>query len=316
LAVLILGETGSGKALVARALHDLGRRRAGKFISVNLAGTSPAMLERELFGDGAGEAGTLVEAEGGTLYLDDLGDAPIETQTRLLSLLGRIEARPKPGAQIIASTNRDLMALIHKGLFREDLYFRLNVASLHLPPLRDRVDDIPDLVSAFLLRASREGLGDKVIDAVALAQLKSHAWPGNVRELQNLVRRLCAVYPEATITSRILSHELSALAKALPEDADQPRLSMAVAQRLAHCFDEDSNGGTQTNLYGQVMQEVEGPLLNLTLAAAQGNQVQAARMLGINRNTLRKKIEVLGVPSFRPKQPLVVAAATTSPADR
>lgn len=318
LGVLILGETGSGKALVARALHDLGRRRAGPFVSVNLAAASPVQLDRALLGDGAAEAGKLAEADGGTLYLDDIGDAPIEAQTRLLGILGRLEpaaqtgAVSKPSVRLIAATNRDLTELVREGLFREDLYFRLNVAALRLPPLRERTDDIPDLVSAFLLRAGREGLGSKTIDAVAMERLKSHPWPGNVRELQNLIRRLCALYPEDIVTPRMLDRELSALGEASPEPENQLSLSTVVEQRLALYFDEQADGGIPENLYDHVLHDVERPLLRLSLAACRGNQARAAKMLGINRNTLRKKSEALQLPPFQASRPSAARATVKS----
>src|SRR5271170_5422570 len=200
LTVLILGESGSGKELVARALHDLGRRRDGKFVVINLAAVPRDRVETELFGRGEGDIGKLVEADGGTLFLDEIGDMPLDAQTRLLRMFDgadpAINPRTgrKPNVRVIAATNRDLRGLIGQGLFREDLYFRLNVAPIRVPPLRERVEDIPELARAFLLRASREGLPSKTIDQAALDRLKLHDWPGNVRELENLIRRICALY--------------------------------------------------------------------------------------------------------------------------
>ena len=305
LGVLVMGETGTGKQSVARALHDLGGRRGGRFVPVSVAAASPARLDRELFGDGDGETGKLAEADGGTLYLDDIGDAPMETQAWLLGLLGRLEPTPcgdgrrQPDVRIVAATNRDLPALVREGLFREDLYFRLEVASLRVPALRDRTEDIPDLVAAFLLRASREGWPAKVIDPVALERLKCHAWPGNVRELQNLIRRICVLDPGHTITPGQLERSLATLVETPAANEHQPSLSTVVEQRLAIYFDEQVNGALPEDFYNHVLRGVERPLLQLTLAASRGNQGRAAKMLGINRNTLRKKIEVLGVPSFR-----------------
>ncbi|MDP1643004.1 MAG: sigma 54-interacting transcriptional regulator, partial [Phenylobacterium sp.] len=210
LTVLILGESGTGKELVARALHDMGRRKDGKFVVINLAATPRERVEAELFGRADGDSGKLVEADGGTLFLDEIGDMPLDAQTRLLRVIDGSEPalNPKtgrrPNARLIAATNRDLRALIAQGLFREDLYFRLNVAPIRLPPLRDRTEDIPDLARSFLLRANREGLPSKTIDQAALERLKLHAWPGNVRELENLIRRVCALYAEELITARIV----------------------------------------------------------------------------------------------------------------
>src|ERR1700712_804414 len=215
LTVLILGESGTGKELVARALHDLGPRRDGRFAVINLAAVPRERVETELFGKGEGDVGKLVEADGGTLFLDEIGDMPLDAQTRLLRVIDGSEPalNPKtnrrPNARIIAATNRDLRGLITQGLFREDLFFRLNVAPLRLPPLRDRVEDIPDLSRAFPLRATREGLPAKTIDSGALERMKLHAWPGNVRELENLIRRICALYAEDLITARIIERELT-----------------------------------------------------------------------------------------------------------
>src|SRR5665213_3166432 len=214
LTVLILGESGTGKELVARALHDLGRRRDGKFVVINLAAVPRERVETELFGKGEGDFGKLVEADGGTLFLDEIGDMPLDAQTRLLRVFDGAEPAinprtgRKPNVRVIAATNRDLRGLIQQGLFREDLYFRLNVAPVRLPPLRERTEDIAELARAFLLRASREGLPSKTIDQGALDRLKAYPWPGNVRELENLIRRVCALYGEEMIGARIVESEL------------------------------------------------------------------------------------------------------------
>ncbi len=214
LTVLIQGESGTGKELVARALHDLGPRRDGRFAVINLAAVPRERVETELFGKGEGDVGKLIEADGGTLFLDEIGDMPLDAQTRLSRVIdgseGVINPRTgrRPNVRVIAATNRDLRALIHEGLFREDLFFRLNVARVRLPPLRDRAEDIPDLARSFLLRAHREGLSAKAIDAAALERLKAYDWPGNVRELENLIRRICALYAEELITARIVEREL------------------------------------------------------------------------------------------------------------
>jgi two-component system nitrogen regulation response regulator GlnG len=305
LTVLILGESGSGKELVARALHDLGRRRDGKFVVINLAAVPRERVETELFGKGDGDFGKLVEADGGTLFLDEIGDMPLDAQTRLLRVFDGAEPAinprtgRKPNVRVIAATNRDLRGLIREGLFREDLYFRLNVAPVRLPPLRERTEDIPDLARAFLLRANREGLPAKTIDAGALERLKTHAWPGNVRELENLIRRVCALYAEEMITARIVERELSEQATAPPGEEGPLTLSALVERHLASYFADQPDGVPPAGLYDRVLEDVERPLIQLTLAATRGNQVRAAEVLGLNRNTLRKKIQELGVSPQR-----------------
>jgi two-component system nitrogen regulation response regulator GlnG len=303
LTVLVLGESGAGKELAARALHDLGKRRDGKFVVVHLAATPRERVESELFGRD-GDTGKLVEADGGTLFLDEIGDLPLDAQTRLLRVIDGSEKaiNPKTGrpadARLIAATNRDLRALIRQGLFREDLFFRLNVASLRLPPLRDRLEDIPDLARAFLLRAHKEGLSAKSLDDSAMDRLKRHSWPGNVRELENLMRRVSALYAEDVITARVIErefHEHTPLAQ-----GDQPAtLEALIEQRLALEFMGSPDGLPPPGLYDRIVEEISRPLIRLTLDATRGNQVRAADVLGLNRNTLRKKINELGLEPAR-----------------
>ncbi len=304
LTVLILGESGAGKELVARALHDLGRRRDGRFVAISLAAIPRERVDSELFGRGDGEVGRLVEADGGTLFLDEIGDMPLDAQTRLLRVFDGAEPaiNPKtgrrPNVRVIAATNRDLRGLIAQGLFREDLYFRLNVAPIRVPPLRERVDDIPELARAFLLRASREGLPSKTIDQAALDRLKLHDWPGNVRELENLVRRICALYGEETIGARIVERELAEQATT-PAGEGPVSLATLVERNLASYFASQPGGVPPTGLYDRVLAEIERPLFQLTLAATRGNQMRAAEVLGLNRNTLRKRLHDLGIEKAR-----------------
>jgi two-component system nitrogen regulation response regulator GlnG len=306
LTVLITGESGSGKELVARALHDLGRRRDGRFVAVNLAAMPRERVEAELFGKGD-DTGKLVEADGGTLFLDEVGDMPLDAQTRLLRVIDGSEKalNPKTGrpadARIIAATNRDLRGLIQHGLFREDLFFRLNVAPVRLPPLRERVEDIAELARAFLLRAHREGLPAKTIDQGALDRLKAHPWPGNVRELENLIRRMCALYAEDVISARIVERELREETARASSGEGPISLSTLVERHLAADFASQPDGVPPRGLYDRVLEEVEAPLIRLTLAATRGNQIRAAEILGLNRNTLRKKIHDLGLQPVRTK---------------
>ena len=217
LTVMITGESGTGKELVARALHDYGKRRSGPFVAINMAAIPRDLIESELFGHEKGaftgantrSAGRFEQAEGGTLFLDEIGDMPMEAQTRLLRVLQQGEYTTvggrtpiKTDVRIIAATNKDLRILIQQGLFREDLFFRLNVVPLRLPPLRERIEDVPDLIRHFFALVEREGLPAKQLEQAALERLKRHRWPGNVRELENLARRLAALYPQETIIGR------------------------------------------------------------------------------------------------------------------
>ena len=224
LTVMITGKSGTGKELVARALHDYGKRRNGPFVAINMAAIPRDLIESELFGHEKGaftgansrSSGRFEQAEGGTLFLDEIGDMPMEAQTRLLRVLQQGEYTTvggrtpiKADVRIIAATNKDLRILIQQGLFREDLFFRLNVVPLRLPPLRERTEDVPDLIRHFFTQVEREGLPAKQLDQAALERLKRHRWPGNVRELENLARRLAALYPQETIAAAVIDAELS-----------------------------------------------------------------------------------------------------------
>ena len=235
LTVMINGESGTGKELVAHALHDYGKRKGGPFVAVNMAAIPRELIESELFGHEKGAftgaqtrgVGRFEQAEGGTLFLDEIGDMPADAQTRLLRVLQEGEFTTvggrtpiKSNVRIVAATHHDLKQLIRKGTFREDLFYRLNVVPIRLPPLRERTEDIPELVRAFLARAAEEGLPWKIIDNDAMDRLKSHSWPGNVRELENLIKRLAALYSHEVITFDDINAELSEHA---PEPADDER---------------------------------------------------------------------------------------------
>jgi two-component system, NtrC family, nitrogen regulation response regulator GlnG len=326
LTVMITGESGTGKELVARALHDYGKRRQGPFVPVNMAAIPRDLIESELFGHEKGaftgatsrSAGRFEQAEGGTLFLDEIGDMPMEAQTRLLRVLqqgeyttvgGRVPI--KTNVRIIAATNKDLRISIQQGLFREDLFFRLNVVPLRLPPLRERVEDLPDLVRHFFAIVEKEGLTRKQLDVEAMDRLKRYRWPGNVRELENLVRRLAALYPQDTITGAIVDAELDsrplaqgpapavAKANAAAPIQDADGLSDAVERHLADYFAGFKDGLPPPGLYHRILREIEGPLIGAALAATRGNQIRAAELLGVNRNTLRKKVRDLDLQVIR-----------------
>ena len=316
LTVMISGESGTGKELVARALHDYGKRRTGPFVAINMAAIPRDLIESELFGHEKGaftgantrSAGRFEQAEGGTLFLDEIGDMPMEAQTRLLRVLQQGEYTTvggrtpiKADVRIIAATNKDLRQLIQQGLFREDLFFRLNVVPLRLPPLRERTEDIADLIRHFFAQVEREGLPAKQIDQAALDRLRRHRWPGNVRELENLARRLAALYPQETITAAVVDAELSQPALTAPGDSyrGDENLANAVERYLARYFSGFDEGLPPPGLYHRILREVEAPLLSAALAATRGNQIRAADLLGVNRNTLRKKIRDLEIQVYR-----------------
>ncbi|MBL8700209.1 MAG: nitrogen regulation protein NR(I) [Alphaproteobacteria bacterium] len=320
LTVMIAGESGTGKELVARALHDYGKRRTGPFIALNMAAIPRELIESELFGHEKGaftganqrHAGRFEQAQGGTLFLDEIGDMPIEAQTRLLRVLQEGEyttiggrQRLRADVRIVAATHRDLRQLVRQGLFREDLFYRLNVVPIRLPPLRERAEDIPELVRHFIALCAGEGLPAKSLDAAALERLKAHRWPGNVRELENLVRRLTALYAQETIGIEVIEAELAeAAATATPaaaeaRSAEEESLGAAVERHLRAYFTAHQDGLPAAGLHDRILREVERPLLSLTLAATRGNQIKAAQVLGINRNTLRKKIRELDIMVVR-----------------
>ncbi|MGE3646363.1 MAG: nitrogen regulation protein NR(I) [Beijerinckiaceae bacterium] len=332
LTVMIAGESGTGKELVARALHEYGKRKKGPFVAINMAAIPRELIESELFGHEKGaftgantrSAGRFEQAEGGTLFLDEIGDMPMEAQTRLLRVLQQGEYTTvggrnpiKTNVRIIAATNKDLRTLITQGLFREDLFFRLNVVPIRLPPLRERLEDISDLVQHFFKQAEEEGLPRKVVDAEALEELKAYHWPGNIRELENLIRRLAALYPQETISAPLIAAELdygrsmenssdtaapkpaSGSTASAPEPMDDSNLSLAVENYLTQLFKSHGNDLPPAGLYHRILREVELPLITAALVATRGNQIRAAEMLGLNRNTLRKKVRELDIRLMR-----------------
>ena len=318
LTVMINGESGTGKELVARALHDYGRRRGGPFVAINMAAIPRELIESELFGHERGaftgattrSQGRFEQANGGSLFLDEIGDMPPEAQTRLLRVLQEGEFTSVGGRQpikanvrIIAATHRDLRNSIRQGLFREDLFYRLNVVPIRLPALRERTEDIPLLARHFLERAREDGLAVKSLDMAAVEKLKQYNWPGNVRELENLMRRLAALCPTEVIGADSIATELADSAPPPPQAAPQSMtpdtLAKAVERHIREFLAAHDDGIGASDIYDRVIAEVERPLIRLTLAATRGNQIKAASMLGLNRNTLRKKIRDLEIPVVR-----------------
>ncbi|MGF1610528.1 MAG: nitrogen regulation protein NR(I) [Kiloniellales bacterium] len=315
LTAMIYGESGTGKELVARALHDYGKRRHGPFVAINMAAIPRDLIESELFGHEKGAftgaatryAGRFEQASGGTLFLDEIGDMPPEAQTRLLRVLQEGEYTTVGGrtpiradVRIVSATHRDLRQLIRQGLFREDLFYRLAVVPIRLPPLRERSGDIPEMVQHFLAEAQNEGLPAKRLDGEAMAFLQSYRWPGNVRELENLVRRLAALYSQETIGLEVVRAELSDTAGSRGDgQGTSESLGGAVERHLSDYFAAHGNALPAAGLYQRVLREIERPLIALTLSATRGNQLRAAKLLGVNRNTLRKKIRELDIQVTR-----------------
>ena len=306
LSVLILGESGTGKELVAQAIHASSRRKLKPFVAVNMAAIPRELIESELFGHERGAftgavartSGRFEQAEGGTLFLDEIGDMPIEAQTRLLRVLQTGEYSPVGSARlaradvrILAATNQDLGMLVTDGRFREDLYYRLNVIPLQLPPLRDRRSDIGLLAEHFLSQATSLGLADKSLTPSAIAVLEQHSWPGNVRELGNVIQRM------ALLT---LGREISApdVTKLLPEKVDGSDLAGTAQSPESLLLSAVANwltspvaraAGDRGDLHNALVSLVEQTAFDFILDETSGNQLRAAARLGINRNTLRLK---------------------------
>ena len=303
LTVLILGESGTGKELVAEAIHQLGHRRTGPFVAVNAAAIPRDLLESELFGHEKGAftgatsqaIGKFEQANGGTLFLDEIGDMPADAQTRLLRALQSGRIRRVGGRQeiavnvrILAATNRDLGPMIAAGTFREDLYYRLAVVPIELPPLRERSGDVPALARHFLTQAAGEGLPRRRIDAEGAVALERRPWRGNVRELRNAVYRLALLAREDTIDGDAVEAVLGAA-----RDATTAASPVGLAEALDLWLRETRP--PEGRLYDSAIAELERPLFAHALAETGGNQLRAARLLGINRNTLRKRLTDLGL---------------------
>ena len=312
LAVLILGESGTGKEVVARAIHATGLRRAGPFVAINMAAIPRELIEAELFGHEKGaftgatsrNAGRFEQAAGGTLFLDEIGDMPIEAQTRLLRVLQSNEYSTVGGSQalradvrVVAATHRDMRSLVADGRFREDLFYRLNVIPVTLPPLRDRRSDIAALVRHFVDAGRRSGLPDRQFAPAAMQMLERHDWPGNVRELGNVVQRLAVLSRDTMVGVRdveaVLRENGDGMSIAAPADLIARAIDDWAREKLA-------SGEGDGSIHEQLEAIVEAALLRRTLREVRGNQLEAARRLGINRNTLRKRLGQLDIDPTHP----------------
>ncbi len=285
LPVLITGESGSGKSLVARAIHDFSDRRTLPFIVVQAT---------ELQGVD-GPSSVLMRARGGTLVFDEIGEFDAETQGRIVRMLDTL---PATAPRILATSQKDLARLMEEGRFREDLFYRIGGVTLSVPALRERVEDIPLLAEHFLARGERDGAPARRFAPDAMAMIRGYRWPGNVRQLENTLRRLVITASAPEISRADVEAALGALPTELPRsDASEEgeRLSASIARHLRRYFDLHGDGLPPPGLYDRILREMEMPLIETALAATGGNQAKCAELLGINRNTLRKKITDLDI---------------------
>ena len=288
LPVLIWGESGTGKSLIARAIHDFSDRRTLPFVTI----TAAELQDLE------GPARVLARVKGGTLLIDEIGDIPEELQARVVRMMDT------PGEYVprfLATSQTDLTAAMEEGRVRKDLYYRLSGATLQVPALRERVDDIPLLCDHFLARGEKSGQPVRMLSADAAEIFRTYSWPGNVRQLENAVRRLglTSRAPEISVAEveQVLGHqpELEPMRSA----GDTEKLGASVARRLRRYFDLHGNMLPPPGLYQRILREVELPLIEIALDATGGNQAKCADLLGINRNTLRKKITDLDIEVTR-----------------
>jgi two-component system nitrogen regulation response regulator GlnG len=310
LTVMIYGESGTGKELVAKALHKYSTRSEKPFIALNMAAIPNDLIESELFGHEKGSFtgahqksdGKFKLAEKGTLFLDEIGDMPIDAQTRLLRVLQEGEFTPIGGKEkiqadtrIIAATHKNLSNLIEKGEFREDLFYRLNVVPISIPPLRERKEDIPELVNHFLDKAKDQQLEPKKFTTESFQILEKYQWPGNVRELENFILKLCALYTDDNIMNEDLAEEILNLQKLDQQMLDTDNQFSKILENYLSRNINKINKEYQGDVYNYFVTELEKVLLLEVLKNKNGNQLKAAELLGLNRNTLRKKITELNI---------------------
>ncbi|MGI9353453.1 MAG: sigma 54-interacting transcriptional regulator [Rhizobiaceae bacterium] len=309
--VMLSGESGTGKHLIAKVLHEFGVRKHKPFVTVNLATLLTHTIEFEIFGgenaDGKFVAGALHRANGGTLYLNEISLLPKVVQARLLRVLVEKQiVHPSKGEvepvdiRLISSTIKELAELSNQKDFSRDLFYRMNVVPIHVPPLRKRTQDIPDLARHFLRVSGSHQAQAKYLDPEAITILKDHAWPGNVRELENLIRRVCILHPQDTITEEMVDSEIrdDGYQQHIQNDGiplEFVSLQNAIEFFVERYFDQGNDISTTDGLYQKFLTEFEYPLITAALSATNGNQIKAAKILGLNRNTLRKKIQNLGI---------------------
>lgn len=294
--VMITGESGTGKNLLAQTLHELGHRSAAPMATINAAMATPSGIELVLMDPDH-------TPKGATIFLDEIAEMPSNAQLRLLDLLQSSEIKDK-NLRFVSSTQKPLTNLINEGLFREDLFYRLSVLPIFLPPLRDRMNDITELTLHFLQKTADSGQPVKSIENKALERMRTAHWPGNIRELENFVQRLVVLCVEEEISAQFVDDTIKQMPKATPDNQSMvgDKLSVVIEMHLKRYFDLHGDELPPAGLYNRVMREVELPLIALTLSATRGNQIKTAELLGINRNTLRKKIQDLDILVTRTKK--------------
>ena len=302
LSTIITGESGTGKDLLAHTMHDLGPRAPLDFVRINISSSNIDKIEGTLIG-GKEDLNISPASKGSTIYFDEISEMSDETQLQLLDLLRSDEVISK-NYRFISSSRLPLQNLISQGIIREDLFYRLNVVNINLPPLRDRVGDIPDLTKHFLQQSVLSGMSKKVISTKAIQLLQNAPWAGNIRELENFINSLVVLISDEEITPNHIEENLSLIPSVNSNelDSDNGKLSSSVEKHIKRYFDLHGDNLPPPGLYNRILKEIELPLIALSLSATRGNQIKTSELLGINRNTLRKKIKDLDIVVTRSKK--------------
>ena len=302
LSTIITGESGTGKDLLAHTMHDLGPRAPMDFVRINISSSNIDKIEGTLIG-GKEDLNISPASKSSTIYFDEISEMSDETQLQLLDLL-RSDAVINKNYRFISSSRLSLQNLISQGIIREDLFYRLNVVNINLPPLRDRVGDIPDLTKHFLQQSALSGMPKKVISTKAIQLLQNAPWAGNIRELENFINSLVVLISDEEITPNHVEENLNLIPSVNSNelDADNGKLSSSVEKHIKRYFDLHGDNLPPPGLYNRILKEIELPLIALSLSATRGNQIKTSELLGINRNTLRKKIKDLDIVVTRSKK--------------
>ena len=302
LSTIITGESGTGKDLLAHTMHDLGPRAPMDFVRINISSSNIDKIEGTLIG-GKEDLNISPASKSSTIYFDEISEMSDETQLQLLDLL-RSDAVISKNYRFISSSRLPLQNLISQGIIREDLFYRLNVVNINLPPLRDRVGDIPDLTKHFLQQSVLSGMAKKVISTKAIQLLQNAPWTGNIRELENFINSLVVLISDEEITPNHIEENLNLIPSVNSNelDADNGKLSSSVEKHIKRYFDLHGDSLPPPGLYNRILKEIELPLIALSLSATRGNQIKTSELLGINRNTLRKKIKDLDIVVTRSKK--------------